>query len=149
MSRLWLGGAIVVVVALVAVALIVALLTGNNVDEFPADSPEGALQRYLLALHDKDYDVAYSYLSDDLQASCSLQEFLRYAPETEVRDNEMTLESTRTFDDTALVTASITVFETGSPFETNEYTYERTFELARQDGDGAWRMSGPEWWCPK
>jgi ketosteroid isomerase-like protein len=146
MSRLWLGGAVAVVAALVAAALTVALVTENDVDTFPEGSPEDALQRYLLALEDGDYEAAYGSLSEDVQARCSLQEFLRHAPQTEVRDSELVLEDSRTFDDTALVSASVTVYETGSPFETDEYSYERIFELAREDG--AWRLSGGEWWCP-
>jgi hypothetical protein len=145
-SRLWLGGAIAVVAALVVAALTVALLTDDDADDFPEGSPEDALQRYLLALEDEDYETAYGYLSDDVQARCTLQEFLRYAPQTEVRDSELVLEDSRTFDDTALISASVRVYETGSPFETDEYSYERIFELAREDG--AWRLSGGEWWCP-
>jgi hypothetical protein len=146
-STLWLRGAMVFVLVLVVGAIVVAVLTTRGgVDLLSEDSPEGTVQRYLLALEDGDYEAAYAYLSEDLRVRCSLDEFVKSASYTEVQDSEITLEETRTFDGRALVRASVSVFEPGFPFGEGEQSYERTFELRAEDG--AWRMTEPAWWCP-
>jgi hypothetical protein len=75
MSRIWLFGALAFVVALVATGLTVALVTTRDVDLLPANSPEGVVQRYLLALEDEDYEEAYGYLSSELRRQCSFDYF--------------------------------------------------------------------------
>ncbi len=147
MSRVWLIGVAAFVSALVVAGLVVALVTTRGgVDLLPADSPEGAVQRYLLALEDEDYAEAYDYVADSSKTGCTFEEFVRDASYREVRGSRMTLEDTKRFDDTAIVTASVTVFEPDLPFGTSEYTYDRTYQLELEDGH--WRLTWPEHWCP-
>ncbi len=150
MSRIWLFGGMIVVAALVVGSVTIALITGRDVDLLPADSPEGVVQRYLLALKDEEYAEAYEYLTSDLRDRCSLAVFVRRAPSTRVRDTRLTLDETQTFGDTAFVRTSITVFRPVSqldfPLRPSEYTYERTYNLKLEDGQ--WRMAEPDWWCP-
>ena len=151
MSRIWLFGGMIVVAALVVGSVTIALITGRDVDLLPADSPEGVVQRYLLALKDEEYADAYNYLTSDLQERCSLAEFVRRAPSTRVRDTRLTLDETQRFGDTAFVRTSITVFRPVSQFDfplrPSEYTYERTYNLRLEAGQ--WRMAEPDWWCPR
>lgn len=147
MSRAWLIGIAAFVVALVVAGLVVALVTTRGgVDLLPADTPEGAVQRYLLALEDEDYPMAYDYVTAGPKSGCTFEEFLRLASYREVRDSHMTLEDTQRFDDTAIVTASVTVFEPDVPFGTSEYTYDRTYQLELEEGQ--WLLAWPEYWCP-
>lgn len=153
MSKIWLFGAVIFVIALVVAGVVVALVTTRGgVDLFPEDSPEGVVQRYLIALDDEEYQRAYDYLSSDVQRRCSLDEFLRSASTTAAREHRMTLEDTRILDDSALVTARVTVFDPGVPFGRSEYSYDRTFQLKLEEG--RWRLTWPgrftwpEWWCP-
>ena len=150
MSKIWLFGGMIVVAALVVGSVTIALITGRDVELLPADSPEGVVQRYLLALKDEEYDEAYNYLTSDLQERCSLAVFVRRAPSTRVRDTRLTLDETQRFDDTAFVRTSITVFRPVSQFDfplrSSEYTYERTYNLKLENGQ--WRMAEPDWWCP-
>jgi hypothetical protein len=147
MAKIWLVGAVTVVLALMVGAVAVALVTTyGGVDLLPADSPEGVVQRYLLALEREDYREAYDYLSSDLRSRCSFDDFVSrgYWPET--RGNQVTLEKTQRFDGHALVKARVTVFHHDAPFGASEYSYERSFDLKLEEGQ--WRLTGPEWWCP-
>lgn len=64
------------VLALVIVSVAVVLLLGRGAStEFPADSPEGAFQRYLAAYEDRDYATAYGYFSEDVQAQMSVEDY--------------------------------------------------------------------------
>lgn len=146
MARIWLFGAMTLVIALVVGGIVVALVTGRG-ELLPENSPEGVVQRYLLALEDEEYQEAYDYLTSDLRERCSLADFVRSAPSTRVRGNQVTLEDTQTFGDSALVTARITVFRPGDPFSPSEYSYDRTYQLEREAGQ--WRMAEPDWWCPR
>jgi hypothetical protein len=147
MSRVWLIGVAAFVLALVVAGLVVALVTTRGgVDLLPADSPEGTVQRYLLALEDEDYPKAYDYLAAGSKDACSFDEFLRQTSYGEVRDSHMTLDDTRIFDGSAVVTATVIVFEPSLPFGASEHTYDRTFQLSLEDGQ--WRLTGPEYTCP-
>lgn len=147
MSRLWLAGVAVFVVALAVAGVVVALVTTRGeADLLPADSPEGVVQRYLLALEDKDYREAYSYLNASTKKGCAFEDFARQASYQEVRDSHMTLEDTERFDGSAVVTARVTVFEPDVPFGASEYSYERTFDLTLEEGQ--WRLARPGYWCP-
>ena len=149
MAKTWLVVAVTIVAALLASAVAIAIVTTRGgVDLLPADSPEGAVQRYLLALDREDYQEAYNYLGSDLQRRCSLEEFVNkgYWPDMEITENHVTLEKTQSFDGRARVTARVTVFNPDVPFGASEYSYDRTFNLKLEAGQ--WRLTGPEWWCP-
>jgi len=154
MSKMWLIGGMVVVVVLAVGAVVTALVTGRGGDLLPADSPEGVVQRYLRAVRKEEYAEAYGYLSSDLQRRCRVEDFAgrSYWPYTE-EDQQITLERSQTFDGSAVVTATVTHFDTeGVPFGASEYSYDRTFELKREDGQ--WRLTvtheywGPYEYCP-
>ena len=146
MAKAWLIGVVVFVGALVVAGLVVALVTSRDMDMLPADSPEGTVQRYLLALEDASYDEAYGYLSASTRAVCSRTQFLRYASYREVRDVSMTLEDTRRFDSSAVVVARVTVFDIEPTLQPQEYSYEQTFDLRLEAGQ--WRLVSPDYWCP-
>ena len=146
MPRVWLIGMAVFVVALAVAGLVVALVTSRGAATLPADSPEGAVQRYLLALEDEDYREAYAYLSAGSQRACAFEDFLRRASHRDVRGSRTTLEDTQRLDDTAIVTAEVTVFDLDVPFDPYEYTYRRTFSLRLEEGE--WRLVSPDYWCP-
>ncbi|HUF06897.1 MAG TPA: hypothetical protein VMP86_05870 [Candidatus Binatia bacterium] len=64
------------VLALVIISVAVVLLLGRGAaTEFPADSPEGAFQRYLAAYEDGDYETAYGYFSEGVQGQMSLEDY--------------------------------------------------------------------------
>ena len=147
MSKAWLIGVVVVVVTLVVAGVVVAIVTTRGEgDLLPADSPEGTVQRYLLALEDGKYREAYGYLSARTKASCDLDEFIRQARYIEVRDSHMTLEDSQRFDGTAVVVARVTVFDPSLPFGSSEYSYDRTFDLTLE-GE-TWLLDWRDHPCP-
>jgi hypothetical protein len=145
MAKIWLSVAVTAVIALVAGAVALATTLGGA-DPLPADSPEGVVQRYLLALENEEYREAYGYLSSDLRRRCSIDAFVarRYWPGGD--GDQVTLKKTETFDGRAIVTAEVTRFYSNAPFGASEYSYDRTYQLKLEHGQ--WRLTGPEWWCP-
>lgn len=146
MTRVWLIGVTAIVLGLAVAGLVVALITTRGGELLPEDSPEGAVQRYLLALDDGDAREAYTYLSDETRAVCALSDFLRYASYREVRGSRVTLEDTQRLDDTAVVTAEVSVLDVEFPLEPREYSYTETFDLRLEAGQ--WRLVSPGYWCP-
>ncbi len=144
MSRAWLVGAAVFVAALAAAGIVVALVTTDG-DLLSEATPEGVLQRYLRALEDGDHQQAYDYLAEDARATCPFADFVKQASYQGVRGSQMTLEEVERFDDRALVTANVTVFDPEIPFGPEEHSYERTFELTLEGRD--WKVTWPEGWC--
>jgi hypothetical protein len=147
MSKMWLIGGVVVVVALAVGALVTALVTNRSADLLPAGSPEGVVQRYLRALEKEEYREAHGYLTADLQRRCRVEEFAGtdHWPYSE-EDQEIVLEKTQAFNGSAVVQATITVFHPGIPFGTSEYSYDRTFNLKLEDGQ--WRLTvAHEYWA--
>jgi hypothetical protein len=147
MAKMWLVVGVTLLVGLMAAAVAMALVTTLGGPRLlPADSPEGVVQRYLQAMEREDYPEAYSYLSSDLQARCSLYDFAgrEYWPYTE--EGQVTLEKTQRYDGSALVRARVTSFYTDAPFGGSEYSYDQTFTL-KLDAD-RWGLTGPGWGCP-
>ncbi len=68
------------ILALVIVSVAVVLLAGRGAStQFPADSPEGAFQRYLAAHEDRDYEAAYEYFSEHVGEQMSMEEYRQNA----------------------------------------------------------------------
>lgn len=64
------------ILALLIISVVVVLVAGRgSASDYPADSPEGTLQRYLGAFDDGDYDAAYAYFSDRVKEQMSVDEF--------------------------------------------------------------------------
>ena len=62
-SRRWLFiFAIVIGVLVIATVSLVLFTKGNKVTLLPEDSPQGTVQRYLMAVQEKDYQKAFGYL---------------------------------------------------------------------------------------
>lgn len=147
MSKIWLGAAVTVLMALVVGAVVVGLVTTRGgVELLSADSPEGAVQRYLLALEKEDYEEAYQYLSSEIRLRCSPEGLARNNYWRVSEGDSVTLDKTEKFDDHALVKATVTTFDSGAPLGGSEYSYDRTYELKLESGQ--WRLAGPAWWCP-
>ena len=62
---------------LALIAVVLVLVTGGkNVTLLAADTPQGTVQRYLIALEDQDYTQAYTYLSPNMQGTMSYDDWL-------------------------------------------------------------------------
>jgi hypothetical protein len=143
MSRAWLLGGAALLGTLLIGSVIVALL--DEAEPLPEGTPEAAVQRYLKATEDQDYKLAYSLLSATLQDNCTLAQFYggSRGPGSRVSDNRITLEETKTIDDTAFVTVRVAQLRGGGPFGTQESSFEQRFTLRQEAGE--WRVTEYPW----
>ena len=128
---------------LIVASIVVAIL--QNEAEFAPGSPEAAVQAYLRALDEEDFQTAYDLLSPELQSRCSIEDMLgrRNSRRWQLEDKRMTLESARTLDQTTFVTVRVTELSGGGLFGPSEYSFEVTFALRRSDEN--WEFSQNPW----
>ena len=140
MNNYWLigGGAIL---GLLIVASVVAAVLQKEA-EFAPGSPEAAVQDYLRALEEDDFQAVHDALSPELRDKCSIEDVFgdmedihSWRPE----DKRITLEEVRTLNDTTFVEIRIVELRGGGPFGPSEYAFEETFAL--QQFDGEWKLS--------
>lgn len=67
--------AVGIVILVVVATAIVLFAGGGQATTYPAGSPEAALQTYLRAWYDEDYETAYSYFSTPVRARMTFDEF--------------------------------------------------------------------------
>ena len=74
-SLLFIGAGIL---ALLGISVVVVLALGRTATpEYPADSPEGTLQRYLATFEEGDYEAAYEYFSERVKEQMSVDDYRR------------------------------------------------------------------------
>ena len=62
---------------LALIAVVLVLVTGGkNVTLLAADTPQGTVQRYLIALEDGDYQRGYTYLAPNMPGTMSYDDWL-------------------------------------------------------------------------
>lgn len=153
LSSKWLVGIAAVVAALIVASVAVALTVGRETAEsLPESEPEGIVQRYILAIQDRDYRLAYSYLSEELRQFCT-EEHLRMSSRWFAErsgEERIALVGTDTLrDGRREVRVRITDVNVSPPFGVNEYSHEQQYLLTQADGQ--WRLDAPPWpvgWCP-
>lgn len=142
---------------LVVAALVLALVIGGSIalgsvrpgeTDFPADSPEGTVQRYVRAIEAEDAAAIRETLSPTAQQRCELSDIrnaLRYPDD---RDLRVTLRDSRITGDRAEVKVRVTESTGSGPFDSGSYDHEETFDLVRVEG--RWVIEQPTWpvYCP-
>ena len=142
MKNYWLIGGAAILGLLIVVSVVVAIMQSEA--EFDPGSPEAAVQAYLRALYDDDFQSAYDALSPELQAGCSIEDmFGERALDRWLENRRITLEEARTLGDTTFITVRISGIRGGGPFGPSEYGFDDTFALRQFDGD--WRLSKDPW----
>ncbi|MBI4201087.1 MAG: hypothetical protein HY531_02210 [Chloroflexi bacterium] len=144
---------VAVVVSLAVIALVVGLVAGGKERALPEDSPEGVVQRFLLAMQAGEYKKAYDYLGSKLRSTCAYDRFLEQRPQGQIEEIQAALSGTRSFDDRVEVKIVVTQFRTSgpflAPFGSPANSFPETYILLREDGQ--WRFSQIPWplyWCP-
>ena len=154
MSNRWLIGAGAIIALLVAASILVALSRGQkDMASYPANSPEGTVQRFLQAVMAKKYSEAYVYLSDDLKKYCTAQNLADSTSYTRDQDMRVSLAGSQPIDSQVQVEVRISQVQMGQPFTPSEYSYTQRFTLTKQgEGDSAvWQFAQPPWpmsYCP-
>ena len=125
-----------VVAAIAVVSIIVVLAVRQPTTQLDANSPEGAVQKYLQAVSERDFNQALSYLAED--SKCTVEDFDRAYIQDSLRFG---LSDTSVTGTTAVVTISIQS-SNGDPFG-GTYTEERSFRL--MNSDSGWKITGIPW----
>ncbi len=134
---------------LVIATVILALTTGASADKplLSEDTPEGTVQRYLVAVRDGDYLAAEGYLSpsDDDETDLKLVRS-RAIGSSEDPGWKATLGDTILKDDKATVEVTVDVFRPRGPFENAVNTQQITFFLVKEES--SWKITSPVniWW---
>ena len=143
MKNYWLIGGAAILGLLIVVSVVVAIMQSEA--EFDPGSPEAAVQAYLRALEDDDFQSAYDALSPELQAGCSIEEMFggRDPDRWRLEDERITLQDARTLGETTFITVRISGFRNGGPFGPSEYAFDENFALSKFDG--RWKLSQDPW----
>lgn len=133
--RWWFGFA---AVGLVAVLVFIALAREPVL--LDPNTPEGVVQRYLQALSDDDYELAFNYLDPEYYEGCDSTALARSAPDepftASIEDDE------KTSSDRPLVPVTLRFGTGGGPFDSGWTTYEQ-FELVSVGG--TWLITNEAW----
>ncbi len=146
-STLWLGGVGVVILLLVAASISLALLNPEGgVTEYPADAPEGVVQRYLKALEDQDYPRAHSYLASGVQSKCSVEDVrmsARWLAESRSSRRIELVGKETLSSGTVQVRVRVVEVNVNPPFGVDESSHDEWYPLVREGGP--WRLESPGW----
>ncbi|MSQ12496.1 MAG: hypothetical protein EXR48_07435 [Dehalococcoidia bacterium] len=151
MSKWWLIGGGVALLALLAAAIGVALVERETT--LTEGTPEAAVQRFLNVVEGNDYETAHGMLSSELRSKCPIEQMAgqaRFGGFQPLEDSRITLEETKVFDSTATVTVRVTTFSSSELFGSSESSRFESYSL-RKDADGQWRFTGypfPVYGCP-
>ena len=150
MSKLWLIGGATALGTLLVVAVVVALLEQD--ETLPEGTPEAVVQQFLQAIQSEEFELAHSFLSEDLKNECAAEQFFappfRAYPPLRLADERITLRDTTTIGDSTFVDVRVTRFRSSDPFDSgpfgrSESSYEQRYTL--QQIDGEWRFTSYPW----
>ncbi len=148
-SRRWLFAFGLAIGLLVIVTVVLVLTTSSRGDEplLPEDTPEGTVQRFLLAVRDGDYLAADSYLSPTIHDNTDYDlRRNRVVGPGEEPGWRVTLGKSIVRDDEATVDVTVSVFRPRGPFENSVSTHLVTFFLKKEGT--SWSITSPVnlWW---
>lgn len=137
--------AIVVGMVLLVVAVIVVVLVRGQPTYKPDGTPEATAFNYLLALRQKDYARAYSYLSTTLvHYPAEVDEFVRDVQGTSWSfswlngDISIATETSVFLENRATVEVRYTTSYSSDPFAARQYT--ATFDMALRAEQDGWKI---------
>ena len=138
------------IVLIVALTVVVVVLAGDReAAEFPADSPEGAVQRYLAAFDEDDYETAYSFFSEEVRGEVDLDEYERmvrsYGAYGDQTSRRVLFDQVSGEGDRVRVHLTVEEFYGGGGLGGGD-TYRSPREVLMVREDGAWHIDEPLVW---
>ena len=148
-SRRWLFAFGLAIVVLVIVVLVLVLTTASPADKplLAEGTPEGTVQRFLLAVSEQDYLAAESYLSptvdDKIDGDLWRDRVVELGEESAW---QATLGESIIRDDEATVDVTVAIFRPRGPFDNSVRNHQVTFFLQKEGT--SWRITSPVnlWW---
>jgi hypothetical protein len=154
LSSRWLVAVAGVVVTMILGSMAVAVINPRgNAETLSQGTPEGVVQRFILAFQDRDYSLVYSYLSDKLKETCPIAEMEAHTHwfVNSLNDGRIELLGTEELSDGRMqVRVRVSQTNVSPPFGVDEYSHQEWFILIKENGD--WRFAEPPWplnWCPR
>ena len=142
-SSRWLAGIAVSVALLALASVIVTLARSGDMELLPEGTPEGTVQRYLLAVDEREFEAAYALLGAEYHEGCSPDDF-RGSRFFGLDDNvRIRLNAVEEMSDGTEVSVTITQFRGSPPFEVSESTFDEHYFL-RETAEG-WRIDSAPW----
>jgi hypothetical protein len=136
-------GIVIGILVIVTVSLVL-LIKGNEVALLPEDTPEGIVQRYLIAIQEKDYQEAYDYLRfNPAEKIQTYDDWLRMVmPQGSNQATwKATLGKTTQNGNNASVEVIIDTVRPGGPFGNPTSSQQILFQLSKIDGK--WLITSP------
>ncbi len=137
-SRTLLGFGIAIAVLIIVTIILVLTLGQGNAPLLSENTPQGVVQRYLVAVQEKNYPAAYAYLvpQDPKNLNSPPQTYDNWLISVQNNTNttwKASLGTVTTTGDSATVIVMIDVFRAGGPFSNPVNSHTTTFIL-RQSG---------------
>jgi hypothetical protein len=134
----FLTGILIGIAVLVVIALAVFFIRNDSQTYVSDDTPEGVAHNYVVAVLNRDYEKAYSYLAD-LKNKPTYEEFRRAFLNGEVNPGSSAVDIGESVivGDTATVEIAL-IYNPSDPFSTG-YRNVQTADLVRQNG--AWKLT--------
>ena len=126
----------IVISSIVIVALIVVFSIKEPTAKLEKGSPEAAVQQYLNAIADRDFNHALTLLTTD--SKCTLQDFNRAYIQDSLRISLSDVTSTATTDNVKVKIET----SNGDPFGST-YAETQNLDLSKTDSD--WKITGIPW----
>ena len=146
-SRRWLFiFAIVIGVLVIATVSLVLLTKGNKVTLLPEDSPQGTVQRYLMAIQEKDYQKAFGYLSfSPTDKITSFSDWLMMVgPQSSSQSVwRATLGTVTENENNATVEINIDTLHSGGLFGDSQFSQQINFLLIKKGN--SWFITSPNY----
>ena len=128
----------IVIAALAVIAITLVFFTQNNVALLPPDTPQGTVQRFLIAVQNKDYPQAYSYLQiTEKDVKVPYDDWVRYDVPSMLPSSQpawkATLGKTTIYGSNASVEVFVDTFRPNmnGPFGSSTYTQLISFQLSK------------------
>lgn len=126
----------IAIAVLVTVTIVLVLTVKGSTTLLPGNTPQGVVQRFLIAVQDQDYEKAYSYLQ--IVENGRVLSFNDWYQTTfpSFRSSSQTtwkatLGKTVQVGDTATVEVFIDIFRPGGPFDNPVQTQDFSYQLTR------------------
>jgi hypothetical protein len=144
-ARFLLGFGIAITVLIIVTVTLVLTMKGSDA-LLPADTPQGVVQRFLIAVQDEEYEKAYGYLQvQENGKTLSFNDWYQTSfpsLRTSQTSWKATLGKTVVTGSTATVQVFVDVFRPGGPFDNPVNTQDISFQLTKV-GDGWFITSRP------
>jgi hypothetical protein len=134
----FLTGILIGIGVLVVVALAVFFIRNDSQTYVSDDTPEGVVHNYVVAVLNKDYERAYSYLAD-MKNKPTYEEFRRAFLNGEVNPSSSAVDigESKIVGDTATVEIAL-IYNPSDPFSTG-WRNVQIADLVKQNG--AWKLT--------